>query len=416
MKGGEWLTGLDEKRIVPGLRNITELMARLGDPQNDYGTVHVAGSDGKGSVCEMMYSALLRSGIRAGKFSSPYIEDRNESISVDGEPISDADLDSVLTEVREKAEAMGPDYPCTFFEVLTAAAYLWFSRCGVEYAVIETGMGGTLDATNVIVPDVAVITNVSMEHTRFLGSTLREIASHKAGIIKAGVPTVTSAKGEALDVIRARASELGSNLIVVSPAEQRSMDVYGSDVVYKGEGYRIGIPGSYQCENMALAVEALRKLPIADAVEDHIREGLREARLPGRMEKILQVPLVVDGTHTVAGMTALCRDIKELYDKVLVVTGMLSDKNIDGMMSLLSGISDGMIITAPDSERALPADELGKVASKYLDEVIVIGDERSALDYAMEIANVRTILVTGSFRMVEGAKRWLRTRSARYST
>ena len=282
MKGGEWLTGLDEKRIVPGLRNITELLSRLGDPQNDYKTIHVAGSDGKGSVCEMVYSALRCSGIRAGKFSSPYIEDRNESISVDGEAISDADLDSVLTEVRGKAEAMGPDYPCTFFEVLTAAAYLWFSRCGVEYAVIETGMGGTLDATNVIVPDVAVITNVSMEHTRFLGNTLREIASHKSGIIKAGVPTVTSAKGEALEVIRARASELGSDLTVVEPAEQMSMDVYGSDVVYKGESYRIGIPGSYQCENMALAVEALKRLPIADAVEGYIREGLREARLSGR--------------------------------------------------------------------------------------------------------------------------------------
>ncbi|MBO7409808.1 MAG: hypothetical protein J6T68_02615, partial [Candidatus Methanomethylophilaceae archaeon] len=119
-------------------------------------------------------------------------------------------------------------------------------------------------------------------------------------------------------------------------------------------------------------------------------------------------------THTVAGMKALCKDIKELYDKVLVVAGMLSDKNIDGMMSLLSSIADGMIVTAPDSERALPADELGKVASKYLDEVVVIDNEKDALDYAMETANVRTILVTGSFRMVEGAKRWLRTRSARY--
>ena len=414
MKGGEWLTGLDEKRIVPGLRNITELMRRLGDPQNDYRTVHVAGSDGKGSVCEMIYSVLRHSGIRVGKFSSPYIEDRNESISVDGEAIGDADLDSILSEVREKAEDMGPEYPCTFFEVLTAAAYLWFSRCGVEYAVIETGMGGTLDATNVIVPDIAIITNVSMEHTRFLGNTLKEIASHKAGIMKEGVPTVTSAKGEALEVIRARASELGSELTVVEPAERKMMDIYGSDVVYKGESYRIGIPGSYQRENMALAVEAIRRLPIAGRLEGHIKEGIREARLSGRMETVLMIPMVVDGTHTVAGMKALCKDIKELYDKVLVVAGMLSDKNIDGMMSLLSSIADGMIVTAPDSERALPADELGKVASKYLDEVVVIDNEKDALDYAMETANVRTILVTGSFRMVEGAKRWLRTRSARY--
>ena len=413
MKGGEWLTGLDERRIVPGLRNITELMKRLGDPQNDYRTIHVAGSDGKGSVCEMVYSVLRFSGIRAGKFSSPYIEDRNECISVDGISISDEDLDTILNEVRSKADAMkGEGYECTFFEVLTAAAYLWFSRCGVEYAVIEAGMGGTLDATNVIIPEVAVITNVSMEHTKYLGNTLGEVASHKAGIMKAGVQTLTSAKGEALDVIKKRAEEIGSKLTVVRSGELKGMDVYGSDVIYGGESYRIGIPGSYQCENMALAIETVRKLPMADRLEPHIREGLRESRLPGRMERILQTPIVIDGTHTVAGMTALCRDIKELYDKVLVVVGILSDKNIEGMMGLLSGISNGMIVTAPDSERALPADKLGEIASKYLDEVVVIENEKDALDYAMETANVRTILVTGSFRMVEGAKRWLRTRSA----
>lgn len=416
MKGNEWLTSLDEKRIVPGLRNVSELLRRLGEPQRDFRSIHVAGSDGKGSVCEMVYSVLRDSGIRTGKFSSPYIESRNESISVDGQNIQDQELEALLSEIRDvNADMAGDGFECTFFEVLAAAAFLWFSRSGVEYAVIETGMGGKLDATNVVVPEVSVITNISREHTGFLGSTIREIASHKAGIIKDGVPVVTAAKGEALEVIRSKAAECRSELTEIRPAEPLSMDETGSEVMYRGGRYRIGIPGSYQCENMALAVEALSCLPVSGRILPYVAEGLADASLSGRMERVPGMPMVIDGTHTVAGMDVLCKDMERIYGKVAVVVGMLSDKDAAGIMERLAHVAETVIVTSPESERAMSADDLADIASGYFVDTVVMGKESDALDYAVKHSG-RTILVTGSFRMVEGAKRWLRTRSVRSLT
>ena len=405
----DWMDSHSQRRIVPGLDRITELARRLGDPQNDYRVIHVAGSDGKGSVCSMLYSMLQASGIRTGMFSSPYIEDRTECISVCGHAIPEEQMSSVLEDVRKADAGLGS----TYFEILTAAAFLWFSRCGVEYAVVETGMGGREDATNIVVPDVSVITNVSTEHTAFLGGSIGEIASHKAGIIKPGRPAVTSAKGDALEVIRRRAEECGSNLTVVSAAEITGSDPDGSSILYRGERYRVGIPGTYQAENAPLAIEAVMHSS-ADVTIEGIRRGLETVRLRARMERIPGTPFVIDGTHTDAGMEFLCRDMPSTYGEFVTVFGVLDDKDAEGMARMLSKVSARTIVTQPCSDRALPAERLMDIFRGIGAEAELVPDLRDAMEHAERVSGGRTILITGSFRMAEGAIRWLRTGSAGY--
>ncbi len=407
-----WMDGHDQRRIVLGLERVAELARRLGNPQNSFRSIHVAGSDGKGSTCTMIESILRSAGIRTGLFTSPFLEDRTESISVCGKPITKEEMEAVLEEVRAAEDGLG----CTYFEILTVTAFLWFSRCGVEYAVVETGMGGTGDATNILVPDVSVITNISLEHTAFLGSTIAEIASHKAGIIKPGIPAVTTAKGEAMEVIRGRAAEIGSELTVAVPGEIMALSEDGSDVRYRGREYHIGIPGSYQAENMAAAVEAVLHSSAADVAAEHIADGLRCARLYARMEKVPGMPLVIDGTHTVAGMRILCRDMKELYGSFVTVFGVLDDKDAEGMAECLSEASDAVIVTSPPSDRAMDAGRLSDIVTGFGCDTETYGDIGAAIERAADISGGRTILITGSFRMAEGAIRWLRTRYARYWT
>ena len=403
-----WLDSHDQRRIVPGLERITNLAERLGDPQKDYKVIHVAGSDGKGSVCAMIYSVLRASGIRAGMFSSPFIEDRTESITVDGKRISKEDLDSVLEEVREADEGIGS----TFFEILTAAAFLWFSRCGVEYAVVETGMGGREDTTNIVVPDVSVITNISMEHTGFLGNTLEEIASHKAGIIKPGRPIIVPADSPVLKILEEHAQREGSPMIEADRAKIVSLDPDGSVLSYKGNDYRIGIPGSYQSMNMPLAVEALLNSSVSDIVKDHIEDGLMDVRLEARMEKVPGMPLVIDGTHTVAGIDVLCRDMISIYGRFVTVFGVLDDKDAEGMSGILAEASDTIIVTSPDSDRAMDASRLFSIVDRNRGNALLEDSVDSAIERAMDLAEGRTVLITGSFRMAEAAIRWLRTRYA----
>ena len=407
-----WMDSHDQRRIELGLDRVRELARRLGDPQRMFRTVHVAGSDGKGSVCTMVDSILREAGISTGLFTSPFLEDRTESISVDGRCITQEEMDSVLEEVRSADEGLGS----TYFEILTVSAFLWFARCGVEYAVIETGMGGTGDATNIIVPDVSVITNISREHTAFLGDTIREIASHKAGIIKPGVPVITVAKGEALEVIRRRAEELGSELTVPERAEVTALSEDGSEVRYKGEVYRIGIPGSYQAENMSAAVEAVMHSSVRDDAKGFIFVGLKCARLHARMEKVSGLPMVIDGTHTVAGMEVLCRDMKQLYGRFVTVFGMLSDKDAEGAAALIAEARDSVIVTAPGSDRAMDPTILYDIVRKHCSDVRLVPAFEDAADAAEDAADGRIILITGSFRMAEDAIRWLRKRYARSST
>ena len=411
----DWLHNLTRLGIKLGLKNITELLARIGNPQDSFRTIHVAGSDGKGSTCAYIYSVLMEAGINVGLYSSPQIVDFNERISVNGNNITDDDFLLLAYEVMVVVESMKEEgYDCTFFESTTALAFLYFQRKGVEYAVIEVGMGGRYDATNVISPEVTVITNISREHTQFLGGTISEIASEKAGIIKSGVPVVTCNTGDALKEIARTAILMDSELVVVEDVSLRDMTQTGSVIEYRGKVYEVGIPGSYQATNAAMAIETLSRISLSKDVMPYIAQGLKNAHWPGRMEKIEGLPLIVDVTHTKSGMVALCEDVLRIYGKVTVVFGILSDKDLVGISECIAKMSSQVYVTEPDSDRAMVVSEVARVMGLRTEDVIVSPSVEDAIEAALKDMKGSAVLVTGSFRMAEGAMRWLKKRSARF--
>ena len=285
----EWFDGLTRRGVKPGLDNTEELLRRIGDPREGMRYIHVAGTDGKGSVCAMVESVLKASGFRVGAFTSPFIMRVNECIRIDGEEIPDADLDQLIGMVRPHAEAMAAEgRECTNFEVLTVLALKYFSLVSADIAVVEVGMGGRLDSTNVIVPEVSVINNIGMEHTEFLGDSIQKIALEKAGIMKPGVPCVTMNPDEVYRTLEGHAAEVGCPLRRVM---QEDVEVMASwpdcvDMVYRGESYTVALPGRHQARNASLAIEAVMALPeYEDRISEHLSEGLETVSWPCRMQK-----------------------------------------------------------------------------------------------------------------------------------
>ena len=411
-----WFEGLAKGGVKLELENMTELLRRLGDPQVGMRFVHVAGTDGKGSVTAMVESILKASGFRVGAFTSPHIMKINESIRLEGEDISDDDLDLILSHVRPVAEGMESEgRACTSFEVLTAMALVFFRTVSVEIAVMEVGMGGRLDSTNVIVPEVAAINNIGMEHTAYLGDTIEKIALEKAGIMKPGVPCVTLNPDNIYAILEAHAREVGCPLTRVSSGDiQVNANRPDSvDMVFGGELYTVALPGRHQARNAALAISAVRLLPdYHERIEEHVREGLEAVSWPCRMQKLIADPLIIDVTHTRNGAECLHRDVEEIYGKVVLVIGMLRDKDLDGVCRELAPVADRVIVTSPVSPRAVPADEMAAVMSRYHSDVEVCPDMDSAMERAKEVRDDRNILVTGSFRMAEDVLRWLQKRYA----
>ena len=403
-----WLYGLSMHGIKLGLRNIRELLRRIGNPEHSFRTVHVAGTDGKGSTCAMLASVLRESGIRTGLYTSPHILEFNERISVDGGCITDARLIDLVKRIRPIVEDMRTEgVQCTFFEVTTAIAFEYFKEERVEYAVIEVGMGGRFDATNVIMPDVTIITNISMEHTEYLGDTIEKIAYEKAGIIKKGIPVITNNTGAALDIIDEVASDVGSDVFVADEAEAVSMHERYTVMTYAGREYTVGIPGGYQAMNAEMVIEAVEHLPCRKRLIDHVSDGLEKVRWPCRMQRIDGMPIIVDSSHTGAGSRAMAESVFEIYGKVAAVFGVLGDKDIDSIAENLSMITDHIILTTPNSERAAPMDRVEAAVRRYIRDVTVCPDVNDAFERGLAERNGMYLLITGSFFMSEAALRWL---------
>ena len=412
-----WFENLGSRGIKLGLDNMTELLERLGNPHEGVRFVHVAGTDGKGSVCAMIESILNASGIRAGAFTSPHIHKVNECIRLSGEDISDADLIDILSRVRPCVEEMASSgRTCTSFEVLTACALLYFKLVSVEIAVVEVGMGGRMDSTNVITPEVSVINNIGMEHTAYLGDTIEKIAFEKAGIMKPDVPCVTINDGPALEVLMRRAEEIGAPLTQVSASE---VEVVNSrpdaiEMIYRGELFEVALPGRHQAGNAALAIGAVSLLrDYEERIRDHVVEGLATVSWPCRMQKMMAMPIVVDVTHTLAGAKCLARDVSEIYGKVILVIGMLSDKDLDGVSRELAPIAERVFVTAPNSPRRAAPELMGEVMSRYHDDVTVIPTVAEAMEAAMECRDDLNVLATGSFRTAEDVLVWFQEIFAR---
>ncbi|MGE4274810.1 MAG: folylpolyglutamate synthase/dihydrofolate synthase family protein [Candidatus Methanomethylophilaceae archaeon] len=411
----EWLYGLEAEGIKFGLENTVELLRRVGDPHLELTCIHVAGTNGKGSTCAMLESVLRHAGLRTGLYTSPHLLEFTERIRVDGRELERTQVESLAAELRPHVLRMAEEGKrLTFFEVTTVMAFLHFHRSDVDMVVVETGMGGRLDATNVILPKVSVITSIDMEHSHYLGSTLAAIASEKAGIIKAGRPVVTSNGGEALEVIRARAKELGSGLHEVSqPPYLEVVQERGPTVVQReGRRYELGLRGAYQVQNAALVIEALRVLDHPRVDEHALRSGLREVRWPARLEQFGEHPAIfLDSTHNPSGAMALAQEIPHLGSETVMVLGILQDKDAEAMCRILGPMVKGVVIAEASTDRAMAADRLAKVMGAFNQDVSFEECIADAMLQAIERAGPEgTVLVTGSIYLAGDALRWLKAR------
>jgi dihydrofolate synthase/folylpolyglutamate synthase len=405
--------GDDAARL--GLRRTQAMLDHLGNPERAYPIVHVAGSKGKGSTCVFVDGILRAAGRRTGRYLSPHLHRWHERFVVDDEPIAETAFTALTAAGIAAAEAVEAARPelgtVTAFELTTAMALLHFREQGCDLAVVEVGLGGTLDATNVVDPAVAVITPLDYEHTAILGETMAEIAGNKAGIIKPARPVVSAAQpAEGMAVIEARAAELGAPLLVAG----RDWRVIGSDRDFTAEGawgafrdLTAALPGPHQVDNAGLAIAAVHLLdPAID--EGAVRAGLREARLPGRFE-IVPLPegrtAVLDGAHTPVAATALAVALRDRYPGhvVTAVIGMLRDKDPAQVIAPLLPVIDRWVVTAPASPRALPATALAATIEALGGSCEIARDVGAAVAAARAHADP-VVVVTGSLTTVADAR------------
>jgi len=384
-----------------GLERISALMECLGHPEKDCRCIHVAGTNGKGSVCFALSSVLSEAGEEVGLYTSPNLVRVNERIRVNGAPISDEDLAKIIGEVQVACEAVlakTGETP-TPFEIWTASAFLYFARQRCTFVVLETGLGGRYDATNVIDEnELSILTRIDFDHTQHLGNTLSEIASNKCGIIKArqAHKTVLSAPQdrEAAEEICRRAHSLGIAPIFVQPREaHRFSDLY--EVVEYPELGEVKLPfaGVHQIENMTLVIEAAKQLGISPK---HIKDGLANAKHPGRMQVLSSEPLLLyDGGHNPGGITALVQSLVRYKKdtKFTVIFAAMADKDIMPSLALLAPITKKMLCTTvQNNPRAMTADALTELAKK----AGIAAESVPTLDKAIQKAKATPTLICGS--------------------
>ncbi len=366
----DYLASLQRFGIHLGLSRINKLLEGLDHPERRFRSIHIAGTNGKGSTTAALAAVLTAAGLRTGMYISPHLDEYTERISIDGKPISRQAFADALATVATLAAQMAADgfeHP-TEFELITAAAFQHFAAAGVEYAVIETGLGGRIDSTNVITPEVAVITNVTLEHADKLGPGLRDIADHKAGIIKPGRPVVTAAQGEALDVIVAEAAE--SPVYIAGQdffCESLGSDAAGQHIAFRTSGserqYRFSLLGRHQAENAGVVLMTLHLLAQREPrlTEAAVSAGLRSVVWPGRFEILGRQPeLIVDGAHNPDSARALRQTLDDTYPgrPVVFVLGMLADKDVSSVCRILVRPVDQVITVRPDSPRSAGPAEL----------------------------------------------------------
>ncbi len=397
----------------PGLERVTALLRGVGSPEESLKVIHVAGTNGKGSTTAILSSILTASGLKVGSFTSPYLYEMRESIRINTKPISEEDLTSLFESLSPVADAM-EDKP-TEFELLTAAAYLAFKKNEVDVAIVECGMGGERDATNVIhAPLISLITGVALDHTAHLGDTVGAIAKEKAGIIKAGCPIVVGElSNEALSVIKDRARLLDSPLLSSKNAgtvvKETSLD--GTVIDCHGiTDIRLSLLGVHQPKNAALAITAALILrdTFPSVTEESIRNGVEAARWQGRFEPILTDPLVIyDGAHNLDGVESAVKSARiYLKDGAICLTGVLADKEYTAMAERIATVAKCAVTVTPDNPRALSADEYADVLKAKGIEAHSAKTIDEGVKLALSIARERSlpILCLGSLYLYKDVK------------
>ena len=353
-----YLEQLCQFGIKEGLERTKKLAAALENPQNFYRTIHVTGTNGKGSVCAMLAEMLKAQGLKVGLFTSPHLESYCERIQINGENISEEDFTEMIFRVKDS------NVDATHFETLTLAAFLYFKIRKVDVAVVEVGLGGTFDSTNIIMPELCIITTVALDHENILGD-LNNIARNKAGIIRPNVPTITGASGEPLEIIRAVAKEKNSPLYEVNSQQLTA------------NSYQLNLRGEYQKFNAAIAIKAAKVLGVDD---DKIFSALSKVQWAGRFEVIGNV--VIDGAHNPHGAAALRESLDKNFpsDKRVWLFGVLKDKNFDEMIKILFRADDFVIVTKVPSERAAEPETLCEILRRRGIECVAVEDNFAAVE------------------------------------
>lgn len=413
-----YLFGLQKFGIKFGLSNITHLLELFGNPHNTFKTVHIAGTNGKGSTSVTVASIIQEAGYRVGLYTSPHLVNFSERIKINGREIDEERVVQLTEKLRSKiqdsrfSEGLSK---ITFFEFTTAMASLYFAEEGVDIAVMETGMGGRLDATNVIKPLVSVITNVSIEHREFLGDTLEAIAYEKGGIIKDRIPVVTAVEQpSALQVIENICKEKEAPLYKLGmdySFRKKGTGIFSYKGIKEGlDDLRLNLSGSHQFFNASLAIavtELLRERGFLIR-RDAIINGLRNVKWPGRLETVSKDPwIILDGAHNPAGAEVLARAIANdlKFDRLFLIMGIMADKEIAAIISPLAPLAHEVILSRPRYERASSAEGLLPAAMKHNSNSVAFEDLREAIDYARSKAgNSDLIVISGSLFTVGEAR------------
>ena len=425
----QYIEQLNSKGIVLGLERMERLLGLLACPQRDLRCIHVAGTNGKGSVCAFLEAALCQAGLKVGRYSSPTLYDYRERIQVNGKYIEKQALAELITRIQQACARMeqdGLELP-TVFEVETVVAFLYFAQQQCDYVLLEVGMGGRLDSTNVIEkPVLSVITPISLDHTKLLGSTLAEIAAEKGGIIKHNCPVVIGPQQrEVLEVLQKRCQSCGvvPRLVKLEKLKQHHWSQEGQIFSYgEWESVHIRLLGDYQCVNAAIALEALQCLQQWEVRlrAEHITRGLALARWPGRFEVIGQKPLcIVDGAHNLAGAQALVQTLQRHFSgrRIWLLLGVFRDKDYRKMGEILSSVSDNVCCFKPPTERGLEGEALAQALKLYYTRVTWVQNAAQAVQQVLTEAEADDLVVScGSLSTICDVQNAVKQWEAAYET
>lgn len=428
MRAVLYMQGLKRFGIKLGNERFEALLERLGNPHHKLKVIHVAGTNGKGSTCAFIATILQAAGYKVGLYLSPYVFNLRERVQVNGYPIPEADFARLVTRIKPHIEelAQTPLGQVTEFELKTAVGFSCFAEQRVDFAVVEVGLGGRLDATNVVRPMVSVITSIGWDHMDRLGDTLGKIAAEKAGIIKPCAPAVTGVTDpEPLEVIREHAQRAGVPLTEVKPERmvvppplravhwqdeglhqlRQRVSVRSTDAVYRHLGLRL--LGRHQCSNAAVAIAAIESLQHAHRIsipESAIRTGLEHTTLPGRMQIVRDSPmLLLDGAHNGDAAQCLARAIRDTlrYRRLILVLGMTKGHVPQPVVDALAPLASHIVFTQPSDPRARPAVDLPEASTVPLPKYEIIPSVPHAVEHAMQLAQADDLVcVTGSFYVV----------------
>jgi dihydrofolate synthase/folylpolyglutamate synthase len=431
-----WIKGLETFGMKPGLDRMRRLMEKLGHPERRLKFIHVAGTNGKGSTCAYLSSVLRASGYDVGTFTSPYLEKFTNRIQYNSADIPEEDVLRIANQLKPLADELADTElgAPTMFEICTALAIVYFARVTYpDYVVLETGLGGRLDATNVVVPVLSIITNIGRDHMEVLGDTIGAVAAEKAGIIKAGVPVVSAAEQpEAIAVLEKVCADKKCTLYLLGRQfgfEPVSSDFDKQVFDFRGPfrripGLKVSLNGHHQLKNAAVAVmalEVLRQYYALIVEDDVLHEALQAARWPGRLEMVSDRPrLLLDGAHNPEGAETLADALKQLYrpKRTHLLVGALANKEHRGLLAPLLPLADTVIVTEPDFRNPMPADKLAEIvrdqlaASGRQSELIVEPDWKRALEQlSRRVGPDELGVVCGSLYLISDVRSWVLRKS-----